>query len=70
MRWKTIYGGEWVRVRNLMNKYFPAARPCSICRRLACDVVWYSYRSGEVRCLRCFDAEAAPAGRARRARKR
>jgi len=55
---KIVYCGEWVRVRALMNKRFPADRPCSRCRRLACATVWYSIRSGEVRCFKCFDAEA------------
>jgi Zn ribbon nucleic-acid-binding protein len=55
---KIIYAGEWVRVRNFMNKRFHAAAPCSMCRRLSCSVVWYSVKTGEVRCLGCFDAEA------------
>jgi hypothetical protein len=54
---KIIYLGQWVRVANLRNKYFPANRPCSICRRLTCGSVWYSIKTHEVRCLRCFDAE-------------
>jgi len=57
MKAKTVIGGEWVRVRNLMNKRFGAASPCSRCRRLACEPVWYSIRTREVRCMRCFDPD-------------
>ena len=57
MRGKFLYLDEWVRVRNFMNRHFHAADSCSICRRLACDMVWYSIKTHEVRCQRCFDAE-------------
>ncbi|CAN5159098.1 hypothetical protein BH24PSE2_BH24PSE2_17550 [soil metagenome] len=52
---KTAFDGEWVSVRNFMNKRFPgAAKPCSVCRRMSCSVVWYSILTREVRCKRCF----------------
>lgn len=56
---KHLYGGEWVRVRAMMNRRFPAERPCELCGRMACATVWYSIRSGATRCLRCFDAEGS-----------
>ena len=58
MRGKPIYCDEWVKVKNLMNKYFAAARPCSQCLSLSCASVWYSVKTKEVRCVKCFDAEA------------
>jgi hypothetical protein len=54
-KYYTVFLDEWVRVRNLMNRHYHACRPCSICRRFACEPVWYSIKSGEVRCLKCFD---------------
>ena len=57
MKGKILYSGQWVKVRNMMNKRFKADGPCSICRRLSCATVWYSIRTHEVRCLKCFDAE-------------
>ncbi len=56
-RYKTAYGGEWVRVRNLMNAHFSAAAPCSLCRAFTCDVVWYSIKTKQVRCTKCFTPE-------------
>ena len=56
-RAKTVYLGEWVRVRNFMNKRFDASRPCSMCRRMSCATVWFSIATKEVRCFKCFDAE-------------
>ena len=53
-----VYLDEWVRVRNLMNTRFHACSPCSICKTFRCAPVWYSVKTGEVRCLKCFDAEA------------
>ena len=41
---KIAYDLKWVRVRNLMNKRFHAARPCSIGLGLKCAPVWYSIR--------------------------
>ena len=54
--YKTVYGGEWVNVRNLMNKRFKAGSPCEICRTFKCAPVWYSIKTHKVRCMRCFDA--------------
>jgi hypothetical protein len=54
MKSKLLYNGEWVRVRNMMNKHFAANGPCSQCRALSCSVVWYSMKTKEVRCLKCF----------------
>jgi Zn ribbon nucleic-acid-binding protein len=55
---KVVFLGEWVKVANLMNKKFGAGGACSICRRLTCAPVWYSLNTKEVRCTKCFDAEA------------
>lgn len=55
---KMVWCGEWVGVRNMMNKHFKANRPCSKCGRLSCVTVWYSIKSHEVRCFKCFDAMA------------
>jgi len=52
-----VYLDEWVRVRNLMNTRFHACSPCSICKTVRCAPVWYSVKTREVRCLKCFDAE-------------
>lgn len=57
MRGKILYCGQWVKVRNMMNKRFRANSPCSVCGRWACAPVWYSITTKEVRCLKCFDAE-------------
>lgn len=55
---KTVYGKkgeeEWVNVRNFMNKSFRAQGPCSICKAMKCNMVWYSIKSKEVRCMKCF----------------
>ena len=56
-RWKILYCGEWVAVRNLMNKHFKAGSPCELCRRASCATTWYSIKSGRTRCFKCFDAE-------------
>jgi hypothetical protein len=58
MRCHTVFLDEWVRVPNLMHGRIRADRPCSICKTAKCAPVWYSIKTGEVRCLRCFDAEA------------
>jgi hypothetical protein len=47
--------GEWVRVANMRNKQFPRARgPCVGCGYLTAGTVYYSIKTHEVRCLRCF----------------
>lgn len=53
-RWKTVWNGEWVRVRNMMNTRFDASNPCSQCRVFSCSMVWYSIKTKEVRCCKCF----------------
>ena len=57
MRYHAVFLGEWVRVRNLIHGRIRADRPCSICRTAKCAPVWYSIKTKEVRCLKCFDAE-------------
>ena len=56
--WKIVYGPkgeeEWVNVRNNRNKRFRARGPCSICNALTCAMVWYSIKTKEVRCMKCF----------------
>jgi len=54
MSYKIVYDGEWVKVRNMMNKWFSASRPCSVCREFKVKSVWYSVKTKEVRCLKCF----------------
>ena len=56
---KIVWAGEWVKVRNFMNRRFRAADLCSICRRGSCAMVWYSIKTREVRCLKCFNTIAA-----------
>jgi hypothetical protein len=41
--------GEWIYTLNR------AIKPCSVCGRAARVVVWRSLKTGEVRCLGCFD---------------
>jgi len=52
---KTVLGEGWIKVRNMMNKYFAAGAPCSICGRFSCSPVWYNYQTKEIRCTKCFD---------------
>jgi hypothetical protein len=56
-RSRILYDGEWVRVRNLMNRQFSGG-PCEICGAMRCGMVWHSIKTKRVRCFRCFDAEA------------
>jgi hypothetical protein len=54
---RALYLGEWIRVR--VDNRLCAGRPCSGCKRVGGRVpVWCSIKTGEVRCLKCFDAEA------------
>ena len=68
MRSKLAYGGEWVKVCNFRNKYFHAAAPCAMCRALTAGVVWYNFKTHEVRCMKCFTPPMAetPAERKQR----
>jgi hypothetical protein len=52
-----LYGGEWIRIRNLMNRRFRGG-PCELCNSERIKMVWYSIKTGRVRCFKCFDAEA------------
>jgi hypothetical protein len=52
-----LYGGEWIRIRNLMNRRFKGG-PCEICNDERINMVWYSIKTGKVRCFKCFDAES------------
>ena len=57
---KIVYDGEWVSVANYLNKRFPkASKPCSRCRRATCAPVWYSIKSNDVRCKKCFTPKGA-----------
>ena len=58
-RSKIVWAGEWVRVRPFFNKHYPADGLCRICRRLSCAPGWFSIKSREFRCPKCFDAEKA-----------
>jgi hypothetical protein len=54
---RALYLGEWTHVR--ADNQLCAGRPCSGCREARGRVpVWYSIKTKEVRCLKCFDAEA------------
>jgi hypothetical protein len=62
--YRAVYLEEWVRVRNPRNsRFFLACGSCSICQACRCGPAWHSIRTGEVRCLKCFDAEAEHYGR-------
>jgi hypothetical protein len=52
-----IYDGEWIRIRNLMNRRFRGG-PCEVCNGERINMVWYSIKTKRVRCFKCFDAEA------------
>ncbi len=55
---KVVYCGEWIRIRNLMNaRWANAGGPCVLCKGMKINTVWYSIKSGEIRCTDCFDAE-------------
>jgi hypothetical protein len=60
MRGKTVRAGEWVRVRPLMNKRYPADGHCRICRRMSCAPGWFSIKSREFRCTKRFDQPCNP----------
>ena len=51
---KQVFDGEWVKVKNFMNRKFNAAGPCEHCRAMRCEMVWYSINSKKIRCLKCF----------------
>lgn len=53
MKGKILHEGEWVRVRNMMNKDFRAGAPCVSCKKMSCGMVWYSIKSKKVRCMKC-----------------
>jgi Zn ribbon nucleic-acid-binding protein len=53
MKGKMLHEGEWVKVRNMMNKNFRAGAPCIVCRAASCGMVWYSILSTETRCMKC-----------------
>jgi hypothetical protein len=53
---RALYPGEWIRIR--ADSRLCAGRPCSGCGTVKCVSVWCSIKSREVRCLKCFDAEA------------
>jgi hypothetical protein len=68
MKSRALYLEEWVRIRNGWSSQFPVYSPCSICKTPRRDV-YYSIKTKEVRCRKCFDAEAEhyrrePLGRA------
>lgn len=51
-----VHGGEWVKIRTLMNKRFPGSHAvCSVCRRCSCANVWLSIKTQQVQCTKCFD---------------
>jgi hypothetical protein len=58
-RSKMVWAGEWVHVRPYLNKHFPADGLCRDCRRMSCAPGWFSIKSREFRCTKCFDAKQA-----------
>jgi hypothetical protein len=56
----TLYLGEWIRVcSRASQRRFPGCNsPCSIGNHKPGKYVWYSIKTHEARCLKCFDAEA------------
>jgi hypothetical protein len=53
-----IFDNEWIRIRNLLNRRFKGG-PCELCKSERINMVWYSIKTGKVRCFKCFDAEKA-----------
>ena len=50
IRGKPVYCGEWIRVRNMMNRHFPRANgPCELCLRASRSTVWYSLKTHQRR---------------------
>ena len=56
MRSKLLHGHDWIRVRPGLNKRFEVPlQPCEHCRRLSLAPAWYSIKSKQIRCDRCFN---------------
>jgi hypothetical protein len=52
---KTLYDGDWVSARPLLNRRFPVDEPaCEICREASCATAWVSTKRRVVRCRKCF----------------
>jgi hypothetical protein len=51
----TLYLDQWIRLCN-RNTRFRTRGPCSRCGAVKRTLVWYSIKTHEVRCLKCFDA--------------
>ena len=53
---KTLYDGEWCKVRPFFNKRFgwKSDPACEICCSLTCNTAWYSIKSNRFRCFECF----------------
>jgi hypothetical protein len=57
MRYHTVFLGEWIRIR--ANRRFCSGRACSGCGEVRKYAhVWCNFKTREVRCAKCFDAEA------------
>jgi hypothetical protein len=51
-----LYLGEWIRI--CTNARPCGGTACSGCGKVKRTLVWRSIKTREVRCLKCFDAEA------------
>ena len=59
MKSKTLFDGEWVKVRPMLNKNFAvgANQQCSMCKRCTCAPMWWSITRKKYRCTSCFTPE-------------
>lgn len=54
MKMKVLWDGEFSKVTNLQNKNFNANSPCKKCGSFKVEPVWYSIKTKDVYCLKCF----------------
>ena len=56
--YKTVFDGEWVSVRNNLNRAFPgASHSCEICGKWTSGPVWCSIKTRTIRCKTCVKPE-------------
>lgn len=67
MKAKMLFGGEWAKVRPMMNKRFgkDADPRCELCGRLSCATAWYSVERKVFRCRKCFTPPLGKLGRSK-----
>jgi hypothetical protein len=52
---KMLFQSEWVKVRPHFNRSIRVDGRCALCGRYSMHWGWYSIKSTEFRCVRCFD---------------